>query len=202
LSIGKDVGSAAKVLARRRENFERGKANVMTSRFAPCTASMAIAAASALIIPAAANTTAAAMPWCAIDSMSLSIGAPPAPDSNDQGHFPVVLTNISNHACTLQGYPDVDLLGPDDPLFGPTYRLPQQVGDPQPLTLAPGASASSVLTFLPGPPNGWVPRTIVVTLPDTSAHLETSWIPGGVSVLRQDAATHPGTYIGPLQSTD
>ncbi|WP_267467170.1 MULTISPECIES: hypothetical protein [Nocardia] len=32
----------------------------------------------------------------------------------------------------------------------------------------------------------------------TGAQLEAPW-PTGVSVQRQDGATHPGTYIGPLR---
>jgi hypothetical protein len=47
-----------------------------------------------------------------------------------------------------------------------------------------------------------VPRTIVVTPPDGTTQLETRWIPGGIAVLRQDGATHPGTYIGPLELAD
>jgi Protein of unknown function (DUF4232) len=163
-------------------------------------ASMVIAAV--LIIPAAASTTAAATPSCATDSISLSTGAPGSPGSFHQIHFALILTNISSQSCALQGYPGVDLFGPDDPMWGPDYRLPQQVGDPHLLTLAPGASASSRLTFLPDPPSGWVPRTIAVTLPNTPGQLETPWIPGGIAVSRQDGATHPGTYIGPLQLTD
>lgn len=160
-------------------------------------ASVATAVASALIIPA----TAAAAPWCAADSLSLSTGPYGSPGDFSQIHFAVILTNISPESCTLRGYPGVDLVGPDDPVFGPTYSLPRQSGDPQPVTLAPGASASSRLTFLPTP-DGWVPNTIVVTPPDATTQLEVPWIPGGISVLRQDAATHPGTYIGPLELAD
>jgi Protein of unknown function (DUF4232) len=173
---------------------------MMTSRFSAWAASMVIAAA--LVVSATASTTAAALPWCATDAMSLSTGAPGSPGSFHQIHFALTLTNNSSQSCALQGYPGVDLLGPDDPTWGPDYQLPQQAGDPQLLTLAPGASASSRLTFLPAPPDGWVPRTIAVTLPNTSGRLETPWIPGGIAVLRQDAATRPGTYIGPLQLTD
>jgi hypothetical protein len=42
----------------------------------------------------------------------------------------------------------------------------------------------------------------VVTPPDGTTQLETPWIPGGIAVLRQDGATHPGTYIGPLELAD
>jgi hypothetical protein len=153
-----------------------------------------VAVATALVMPAALNTTAAAAPARGTDSLSLSTGPYGAPGGSSQMHFDLILTNISPRSCTLQGYPGVDLVGPD----GPTYSLPRQSGDPQPLTLAPGASASSRLTFLPTP-NGWVPSTIVVTPPDATTQLQTPWIPGGIAVLRQDGATHPGTYIGPLE---
>ena len=162
-----------------------------------CIWAACVAVASALVMPATLNSVAAAAPRCGTDSLSLSTGPYGSPGDNAQMHFAVILTNISPQSCTLQGYPGVDLVGPD----GPTYSLPRQSGDPQPLTLAPGASASSRLTFLPTP-NGWVPRTIVVTPPDAATPLETPWIPGGIAVLRQDGATHPGTYIGPLESAD
>jgi hypothetical protein len=36
----------------------------------------------------------------------------------------------------------------------------------------------------------------------TTTELEVLWIPGGMAILRQDGATRPATYLGPLQSTD
>ena len=159
----------------------------------------AITMTAALAIPA--SPTAAAEPSCAPDSLSVRTSAPGSPGDATQIHFDVILTNTSSQTCTLQGYPGVDLIGPDDPMWGPDYQLPQQAGDPQPVTLAPGASAASRLTFLPDP-NGWVPNTIAVTLPNAPGRLETPWIGGGVPVARQDAATHPGTYVGPLLPTD
>lgn len=148
--------------------------------------------------PVAPTTTAAALPWCAPDATSLSTSAPASPGDFRQIHVDLIVTNTSSDPCALQGYPAVQLIGPDDPTWGPDYDLPQQSGDPQLLTLAPGAVAGSRLTFLPETPDGWVPRSIAVTLPNTSEPLETPWIPGGIAVLRQDGATHPGTYIGPL----
>ncbi|CAN5637962.1 hypothetical protein BH10ACT9_BH10ACT9_39630 [soil metagenome] len=134
--------------------------------------------------------------------MRLSAGPVTQTEAVGQLQLDATLTNTgTDSTCTLQGYPTVVLIGPDDPTFGSTYVVPRQSGDPQPLTLAPGASAGSVLTFSPGPADGWVPREIVVTLPqpDSSVFLSTPWISGGGSVLRQDGATHPGTYIGPLR---
>jgi hypothetical protein len=155
---------------------------------------IAVATVNVLVNPAAANTAHAAPPWCTADSLSLRVGGDP-----DRNYLIVILTNISAQSCTMQGYPGVDLVGPDDPVFGPTYSLPRQAGDPQPFRLDPWADAISYLTFLPGPPDGWVPSTVVVTPPDATTQLKSPWNVAGVSVLRQDAATHPGTYIGPLQ---
>ncbi|MEV0109279.1 hypothetical protein AB0H42_23465 [Nocardia sp. NPDC050799] len=90
------------------------------------------------------------------------------------------------------------LVSPEDPTFGPTYRLPRQATDPAPPTVEPGAAVSSLLTYLPGGPDGWVPVTLVVTPPDTTTRLRASW-PADVSVQRQGGVTHPGTFIGPLQ---
>ncbi|WP_163751202.1 DUF4232 domain-containing protein [Mycolicibacterium helvum] len=168
----------------------------MSSRF--CVLSATVTTAVVLLIPIVATPTAAALPWCATDSISLSTSAPGSPGDATQIHFDVILTNTSPQPCALQGYPGVDLIGPDDPTWGPDYQLPQQAGDPQQVTLAPGAAAISRLTFLPDP-NGWVPNTIAVTLPNAPGRLETSWVAGGIPVARQDAASHPGTYIGPLQ---
>lgn len=162
---------------------------------------VAVAGACALAVAAVTVSTASATPWCTPDSLSLSTGPYAAPGDSSQIHFDVILTNIAEQACVLQGYPGVDLVGPDDPMWGPVYSLPRESGDPQPFTLEPGASASSRLTFLPAP-DGWVPTSILVTPPDVTTQLEVPWIPGGVAVLRQDGATRPGTYIGPLEPTE
>nr|WP_205267127.1 DUF4232 domain-containing protein [Mycolicibacterium sphagni] len=155
--------------------------------------------AAAMMISAAPAT--AAVPWCAPDSIGLSTSAPGSPGDATQIHFDVIFTNLSSQPCTLQGYPGVDLIGPDDPMWGPDYQLPRQAGVPQAVTLEPGAAATSRLTFLPDP-DGWVPNTIAVTLPNAPGRLEAPWIAGGVPVARQDAASHPGSYIGPLQPAD
>ncbi|QEN14051.1 DUF4232 domain-containing protein [Mycolicibacterium sp. ELW1] len=146
-----------------------------------------------------ASPTASASPACTSDSLALSTGAPGSPGDATQIHFELIVTNISPQLCELNGYPGVDLIGPDDPMWGPDYQLPQQADAAVPITLAPGASASSRLTFL-AEPNGWVPDTIAVTLPNAPGRMEVPWIAGRVPVARQDAASHPGTYVGPLHA--
>ncbi|MET8796924.1 DUF4232 domain-containing protein [Nocardia sp. NPDC004568] len=155
----------------------------------------AAAALAAVTIPAA--TSAAAPARCAAEALDLSTRERPS-DSPGQGMLEVVLTNTSAQSCAVQGFPGVDLAGPDDPTFGPTYQLPRRAVEPVPLTVEPGAAVSSPLTYLADGPDGWVPVTLVVTPPDTTTQLQTPW-PAGVSVQRQDGATHLGTYIGPLR---
>ncbi|MGW6331101.1 DUF4232 domain-containing protein [Nocardia rhamnosiphila] len=158
-------------------------------------AGFATAAVATVAIPAATSTAAPTL--CAAEALDLSTRERPS-DSPGQSGLDVVLTNTSAHSCAVQGFPGVDLVGPQDPIFGPTYQLPRRVADPAPLTVEPGAAVSSPLTYLPGGPHGWVPVTLVVTPPDTTTRLQAAW-PAGVSVQRQDGATHPGTFIGPLQ---
>jgi hypothetical protein len=171
-------------------------------RLSTCVVGMAIAAV--LALPAATSMTAAAMPSCGADSLSLSTSPPISPGQQSYIHFYVILTNVSQQTCTLQGYPGVDLVGPDDPTLGPTYSLPRKSDDVQPVVLAPGESAKSLLGFLPklgpdGSEPAWPPTTIVVTPPDSTTQLQTPWIPGGFTVLRQGDGTQPGGNIGPLQ---
>ncbi|WP_233209212.1 DUF4232 domain-containing protein [Mycobacterium sp. ENV421] len=145
-----------------------------------------------------ASPTASAVPACTPDSLGLSTGAPASPGDATQIHFDVIVTNTSPQPCEVLGYPGVDLIGPDDPRWGPDYQVPQQADAAVPITLPPGAAAASRLTFL-ADPNGWVPDTIAVTMPNSPGRMEVPWIAGRVPVARQDAASHPGTYIGPLQ---
>jgi hypothetical protein len=168
----------------------------MTTRISLWAATFALAAACTLIIPA----TAAAMPSCGYVGTTLSAGPTTQVPDVSQFQFVLTLTNVGNESCTMQDRLDVVLVGPDDPMNGPAYQLTHVPGDPQEITLAPGATASSVLTYLPGDPDGhWVPTTIIATLPGSSSYQGIPW-PGGSSVLRQDAATAHGTYVGPLQA--
>src|ERR1700712_139503 len=107
----------------------------MTSRPSAWAAMIAIAPVSALIDPASAT----AMPSCGSVATELSAGqVREVPDVVGQFQLPLIVTNTGGEPCSLAGNLDVVLVGPDDPMWGPTYQLPQQQGDPQPTTLAPG----------------------------------------------------------------
>ncbi|MEV4124992.1 DUF4232 domain-containing protein [Nocardia sp. NPDC049707] len=160
-------------------------------RRAALAASVFTAAVAAVTVQAA--TSSAGLPACAAGQFDLRIQKPAVDDPNRPDQFDVILAN-NGPACTVQGFPGVDLTGPDDPTYGPTYSLPRQSVAAQPLTVQPNQAVASILTYQPG---NWVPGTLVVTVPDTTTQLHVPW-PAGVGVLRQDGATHPGTYIGPL----
>lgn len=159
-------------------------------------------AAGALTAALAAVTVPAATGWaqapnCGAAQLSPRIERPRVDDPQRPNQLVIVLANTSQQACTMQGFPGVDLSGPDDPAFGPTYSLPRQAGDPAAVTLSPGQAGAALLTYNPGAQNGWVPTTAIVTPPGDTTQLQIPW-PAGLSVERQDAATHPGTYIGPV----
>ena len=94
-------------------------------------------------------------------------------------------------------------MGPPGPT-GDTYSLPRQVVTPHTVVLRPGATAHSLLTYLLEPDvcdtNGaWVPRSVTVTPPDETTQLDTPWSSGQPVDNCQASATHPGSYIGPVQ---
>ncbi|WP_227999003.1 DUF4232 domain-containing protein [Nocardia australiensis] len=156
---------------------------------------MAAAVPAMFVVPAISS---AQPPICSAEMLNATTQQDGPPSSNGQNMLRIVLTNTSPQTCLVQGHPGVDLTGPDHPTFGPTYSLPRQEAGFAPVTVAPGAAVSSELTYLADGPQGWTPTMIVVTPPDTTTQLQVPWPQAG-SVSRQDAATHPGTYIGPLR---
>lgn len=129
--------------------------------------------------------------------------------------------NVSQRTCTMQGYAGVALRGPADPngpvdslRRGPDPQLsptdPRYVATPTPMlvTLPPGGSAHTVITFASNTKgsgqigsNGsttWTPTQLVCAPPGDTASWTMSW-PSGVNVFRQDSATISATYIGPVE---
>ena len=160
-------------------------------------ATVGVAAASLAAVVLPAGTSNAQPTVCTAEMLNVTTVERPS-DSPSQSHLDIVLTNTSAEACGVQGFPGVDLVGPDDPTFGPTYSLPRQDAGFAPVMVEPGSAVASTLTYLPGGPDDWVPDTVVVIPPDTTTPMDAPW-PEGVSVQRQDGATHPGTYISPLK---
>jgi Domain of unknown function (DUF4232) len=122
-----------------------------------------------------------------------------------QFHANLVFTNddtIFRQACRITGSPDVELIGPPDPMFGAISFVPTARGTPATITLRPGQDAHAVLTWLPWEPgnaNRWAPsyaRIVVRTNHGQSIPVALPWRFG--TVLRQDGATHSGTFVGPI----
>lgn len=160
-----------------------------------------VASVSATPAPTSAATTSAANAGggatvkCSLDQLEASVGR--TTGEAGQRHTTIVWTNTSSKPCGITGFGGVDLKGPDDPTFGPTYSLPRDSSTPRPLVLEAGQAAHTVITWLPPQDGGgWTPTGMLVTPPDETRSAQLPW-PGG-AVQRQDGATHPGTYIGPV----
>ncbi|MCA1220970.1 DUF4232 domain-containing protein [Streptomyces sp. 8L] len=111
-----------------------------------------------------------------------------------QGAVVIKMTNTSSSACTMNGYPGLDLLA-----GGETWSLGRQAATPRTVTVQPGGSTSFTITYLPfekGDGQEFDVKTIVITPPNETTSAKLAW--DFQPVLRQDGATHPGTYVGPV----
>jgi hypothetical protein len=113
--------------------------------------------------------------------------------AQEQMKLPLTMTNTGSGPCVLRGFPGVRLQARDGDGWDIT-RTGDAVTDVQ---LPAGGTATSYLTFLSqAGSTGWGIASVVVTPPNTEDSQTFEW-PGG-PVLRQDGATRPGTYVGPV----
>jgi Protein of unknown function (DUF4232) len=104
-----------------------------------------------------------------------------------------MMTNQTDATCAVRGFPEVQLNGID----GTSWELTRTNAPTNSVVLRPGEHADANLTYLTAEStDGWEVSSLTVTPPDTTDAQSLPWAPG-VPVLKQDAATHPGTYIGP-----
>ncbi len=161
-----------------------------------------VAALTGTLALTAFGTAEAATPRCATADLALSLGEPKQlEEATGQYDIPVTFENISSHTCGLHGVPDVDLVGPDDP-NGPVYHLPRDDNGVRVNEVPPGKTASATVTVLTptdgavgsGDSVSWTPSKLVTIPPGQTEPLSVDW-PSSVPVLRQDAATHPGSCV-------
>ena len=110
----------------------------------------------------------------------------------------VKLANIGSSACTLRGFPGVNLIGTLKGKKNYSWSLARESVRYSTVTLKPGGTAHFNLIYLPAAPGDGINisvTTIVITPPNDDKHAELTW---HQSVLLQDGATHPGTYISPV----
>ncbi|MGA6167888.1 DUF4232 domain-containing protein [Amycolatopsis magusensis] len=136
-------------------------------------------------------------PRCGTADLSVALGVPEQrEEGSGQYEVPLAYTNTSGRTCGLHGVPGVDLVGPDDPM-GTVYHLPR-VDNGVPVNDVPaGKTATATITVLTPAPEagpGWTPTHLVTIPPGQTEPLSVDW-PSDLPVLRQDAATHPGTYV-------
>ncbi|WP_329403432.1 DUF4232 domain-containing protein [Streptomyces melanogenes] len=117
-----------------------------------------------------------------------------AKNPNIQYALTITLTNKGATSCVMTGYPGVDLAGPL------TWSLARQTAvQPHRVTVRPGATTTFNIFYLPyvqGSGDEFKPTRIVVTPPGETHSHTLPWPVG--SILLQDAATHPGTYVSPV----
>jgi hypothetical protein len=134
--------------------------------------------------------------------LTLKFGKRVAEPGSNQFKVTLVFINDSGVVCRVSGFPDVELIGPVYPMFGSIFELPRQVLKGEAFTLRSGSRAHATLTCLPssGRADRWLPGYIRVVVPTTTGPSFAMALPWRYGpVLRQDGATHPGTYIGPVR---
>jgi hypothetical protein len=156
--------------------------------------------------PATVGNTGTGKSRCATSELFIDFERPGAEEAtgtstDEQRTVKLLFNNRSDRTCTLEGFPGVTLKAGAD-----TWDLVRSSATPVTVTLAPGGSAHSELTFLPyasgestedaGSGAEFEPTTALVTPPGDTVAAKVRWIWGGI--VRQDGATRPGTYIGPV----
>jgi hypothetical protein len=170
---------------------------------AACGTSTAAQAPAAAPAPAAGGSgggvapVAVSTPRCTTADLEVLLGKPAEKnDAPGQVDIPLTYRNTTDHTCGLYGVPGVDLVGPDDPTFGPVYHLPRVDNGVKYNEVPAGTTASATITVLTPAEGGasWTPAKLNTIPPGQTSPLTAEW-PADLPVLRQDAATHPGSYV-------
>ncbi|WP_043266345.1 DUF4232 domain-containing protein [Streptomyces sp. CT34] len=123
-------------------------------------------------------------------------GGIPDMKSDSQQTAAVWLKNTGKASCTLDGFPGVQLKSTD----GTTWDLRRSAGKPAPVTLKPGARTRFTIELLPSTAKDdkkIEPAVVTVTPPNEKKSVTLKW-PYGGAILDQSAATHPGTFVNPI----
>ncbi|EME63385.1 DUF4232 domain-containing protein [Amycolatopsis decaplanina] len=164
--------------------------------------SLGIAAVTGALALTATGQAEAATPRCATADLAVSLGEPKQlEEATGQYDVPLTFENVSPHTCGLYGVPGVDLVGPDDP-NGPVYHLPRVDDGVRVNEVPAGSTATATVTVLSQVPDSigsggstsWTPSKLVTIPPGQTDALSADW-PSGLPVLRQDAATRPGSWV-------
>lgn len=112
----------------------------------------------------------------------------------------VSVRNTGAGDCTMRGYPKVTLeMGTETEGVQSETFFRRQTEQPRTVTLKPGGTATFTLYFLAGERSDNVidPGVADITRPANTSSRQLHW-PWG-PVQRQEAATHPLNYVGPVE---
>ncbi|UFR06941.1 DUF4232 domain-containing protein [Streptomyces sp. Go40/10] len=156
-------------------------------------------------VPASAATAKAAPTRCHTADLKagFATGDDAKPDmgrAGTQTQAFIWFTNKSNRACTLSGFAGVDMVGAQR--TDGTWSLARSSKRPAKITLGRGKTTDFSINLLPvarstPQKKKFVPATFLVTPPNETKHFTLKW-PFGGQILKQDGATHPGTYLNPI----
>ncbi|MCS0605838.1 DUF4232 domain-containing protein [Streptomyces sp. LP11] len=163
------------------------------------------AGTAAATVPASAAPATAAPTRCHTADLKAGFATgedaqPEMGQTDKQTQAYIWFTNKSARTCTLSGFAGVDMVGAQK--IDGTWSLARSAKKPPKLTLAPGDTVDFSVTLLPVAKSTpqkekFVPSKFLVTPPNEMTHFTLTW-PFGGQLLRQDAATHPGTYLNPI----
>ncbi|MFJ4963404.1 DUF4232 domain-containing protein [Streptomyces sp. NPDC088729] len=154
------------------------------------------------------RTAAAATPACTGAEVKPSIvhGTDADPDPHaGQTSAVLLLTNTGKRTCTVKGHMGVDLIAANKD----RWSLARQKKVSERITLRPGTATMAELTFLPwnaeeqegSGAEEFKPVKVAMTPPNTTTTTTVSWPWPSLGLIRQDGATHPGTWVSPLEGT-
>ncbi|MEV0260115.1 DUF4232 domain-containing protein [Streptomyces sp. NPDC050617] len=136
---------------------------------------------------------------CTTAELKAGWGAKPDMKSDQQQTASVWLKNTGTGDCTMSGFPGVQL----KPAAGSAIDLPRSSRKPVPVNLKPGEDTSFTIRLLAEPLDSdqhtIKPSTVLVTPPNEKQHFQLKW-PFGGAILDQSMATHPGTFVNPVNA--
>ena len=150
----------------------------------------------AIVVTSCSSSRAGAIQRCDGSEFAVALGAL-SEDPPGQFHRRITLTS-QHRSCWVQGYPEVELIAARRPFI---YQLRNSVGATPRIVVTPPNPADFIVTYLPFEPvaanRAFDPTFARINLPGSTFPLSVAWVDG--PVLDQEQATHPGTYVGPIE---
>ncbi|MGI5456099.1 DUF4232 domain-containing protein [Streptomyces sp. CA-249302] len=172
---------------------------------AVAVAGVVAAGAAVSAVPASAATAKAAPTRCHTADLKAGFATggdakPEMGQAKKQTQAYIWFTNKSSRTCTLSGFAGVDMVGAQT--TDGTWSLARSSKKPVKVTLERGATVDFSIELLPVAKSTpkkekFVPAKFLVTPPNETKHFTLKW-PFGGQILKQDGATHPGTYVNPV----